>query len=350
MESFSLKLSRLLKIYNIPLEENWTDIMPDKYTVYKYWLNLGLINNDEFQTLFPHKEITVNNRIVRFFKNFDYHFNPRFYHNGLVADVGSGFGFITFWLLLSDAKYVYTIGDPLRIGFIQKLYERAVELKLVDAEKISFKPSFIKVGDVSLSENIKNDTLALVLLHDTLEHITPRIFPWLVKSSYNNLKPGGMFISLSHNSDSPAVQKSLQLVWDESEKNVFINQRLKIIKEKIKDISEPDAQKLAKHTRGLDSIDFFNALEKYKNEKIFPNHNLNVPPIDVQLDIPEEGDTGIERITSEFLKNNFKSVKVYPEMMGSRRSRYLQFISRMFPDLFLKHHIFDQGTVFVVIK
>lgn len=268
----------------------------------------------------------------------------------MVADVGSGFGFITFWLILSGAKKVYTIGDPSRIGFIKKLYEKAVSRQIIDNGKISFKAEFIKVGNISLADNIKNDTLSLVLLNDTLEHITPRIFPWLVKAVYNNLKPGGYFISRQQNTDSPSVLKRLQPFWKESERNIFFNQRLELINKRIKDINENDAQKLAKHTRGLDSIDFSDALNKYKSKKVLPNHDLNIPPIDIEIDVVQEGNTSIKIITSEFRKNNFKVIHVYPDMLNSRRSKYLQPLAKILPKIFLKWHIFDGSTVFWIRK
>ncbi|HTB06796.1 MAG TPA: class I SAM-dependent methyltransferase [Bacteroidia bacterium] len=351
MKDFERKLNKLLDIYNIPLQENWEEwIAPDKYTVYKYWLNNGLINKDEFNAIYPSKKVQLNNAIAAFFKTIDYHYKPNYYINGSVADVGSGFGYITFWLILSGAKHVITIGDPVRIGFIQKLYDRAIELNLIDAGKISFKPEFIKVGDTTLSKDIAKGSLSLVLLCDTLEHITPRIFTSLVKSVYNDLKPGGFFISWAQNSDSPSMLEKLKVIWEKTEKNTYINQRLKIIQYRIPNISEVDANNLAVNTRGLDSVDFYGAIKNYEEGKVIPHFNPNLPAIDVEYDIPEEGDTSIERICSEFRKNNFTMIKVYPEMRNSRRSRYFQPLAKFIPKPFLKLHIFDESTVFFISK
>ena len=132
MEEFNTKIEKLLNIYSIPLQEDW-NIHGDKksYNTYKYWQNIGILNAKELDTLFIKKCLDKNPVLINFFKSIDYHFNPKYYDQGLVADVGCGFGFITFWLILSGAKKVYSTGDPLRISFIERLYRSAVDKKLI---------------------------------------------------------------------------------------------------------------------------------------------------------------------------------------------------------------------------
>lgn len=345
------KLKTLLNLYSIPLEQNWEQWNdPKTYTVYKYWQSLGIINQIEHDSFLANKKVYSTPIMERFFKNIDYHFKPKYYKDGFVVDVGSGFGFITFWLLLSGAKKVYTIGDPLRIEFIKRLYNEALKRNIVIENQLIFSSEFIKEGDVSLAKDIKNETIDMVLLNDTLEHITKRIFPSLVKASFNNLKKGGLFISRQQNTDSPAVIKALKPFWEKREEIEYINQRVELIRKEIASINETDLLILAKQTRGLDIVDFKNAVENYSNKGIFPNHDTIIPPIDLDKNVPCEGYTEIDRITSEFKKNRFQEVFVYPDMMTSSRSRVLQPLSKSFPAFFLNNHLFDTTTVFCMKK
>lgn len=185
MKNFDERLKILIKIYNIPIEENWTEFIgAQNYTIYNYWETLGLLNKKQLEDIYSGGRLKSNPIIETFFRTIDYHFKVDYYRNGNAADVGSGFGFITFWLVLSGAKRVYTIGDQVRIEYIKKLYGRAAEKGLIEPNKIGFVPEFVKTGATSLAYEIKDDTLDMVLLNDTLEHIAPRIFPSLVEATY----------------------------------------------------------------------------------------------------------------------------------------------------------------------
>ena len=350
-EIFQNRIKILVQILNIPLEEKWEEWTgKDTYSLYKYWHSLQLISDQELTHINEGKgSLTPSPLVQKFFKNLNIHFAPRYYQGGEVADVGSGFGFITLWLVLNGAKHVHSIGDPHRIQFIQRLYERAVTKNLIAADKVSCYPEFVKVGDTRLGKGMKKNSLSLVLLNDTLEHITPRIFPWLVKSTFNNLKEGGFFISRQLNTDSPLMLKRLGPVW-ELEEEKYRKQRKKLIEESLPTITKEEANILAKHTRGMDSVDFFAALDQYNTDQTIPPYNPNLPPIDVVIDVPYEGDTNIKRITSEFRKNKFKRIRVYPDLLASRRSRYLQGFAKLEPGIFLKGHLFDLTTVFRIQK
>lgn len=345
------KLTTLLEILSIPLHEKWEQFSEkENYTIYKYWKTLGLLTEEEFNQVFSSKKLVTNPRINNFFKSLDYHFDQKYYLNQHVADVGSGFGFITFWLILNGAKAVYSIGDPMRISFIERLYKSAVEKNLIKDNKLHLKPSFVQVGDTTLFDGLANNSLGMILLNDTLEHITPRIFPSLVKAASNNLKPGGVFISKQQNTDSPSMLNKLRAVWEQGEKEHLIQQRFDAIVKEIPTINKPDAEALAVKTRGLDRIDFYNAVREFASSGIYPEHDLDVPPIDIDIDVPHEGDTSIERICSEFRSNGFSKVKVYPDMLSSKRSKYFQPLAKSFPKFFISNHIFDDTSVFVMTK
>ena len=337
--NISTRLEQLINIFSIPLRDNWENwTSPEGYTLYKYWKVLGLLNAQQYQQLFEECQLQSNAVMRRYFEGLDSHFKPAYYKGEAVADVGSGFGFITMWLLLSGAEKVYSIGDPDRIGFIQQLYEQAVAEGLLPAGKLSLKPAFIKVGDQTLFEEIPPASLSLVLLNDTLEHITPRIFPSLVAASYHDLRPSGRFISRQQNTDSPKMLKRLQQVWESSEQQEFIPQRVRIIQNKLPNISQETTLTLAQKTRGLDQLDFYAALEQFDQEGTYPSHNLNVAPIDVEIDVPHEGDTGIPRICNTFKKQGFSKVKVYPDWSSSRKLAWLQGLSKGFPQPFMNWH------------
>ncbi len=216
MRNFNKRLDKLIKIYNIPLENKWENCFEkENYTVYTYWKNLGLLDAQELNEINLGGELKRNKHITSFFKSLDYHFNTKYYINGEVADIGSGFGFVTFWLAISGASRVYVIGDKERVNFIERLYNEAISLELVEAGKLCFVPRFVQVGDSSLAPQIKENSLAMILLNDTLEHISPRIFPSLVRSSYNGLEEGGYFVSRQQNTDSAKTMAALLQYWNQ---------------------------------------------------------------------------------------------------------------------------------------
>ena len=352
LESFENRLNKLVEILNIPLEEKWEEWTGSaNYTLYKYWKNLDLLSNEDLKLINQGEgRLKASTTVKLFFKRFDSHFSHGYYTSGKVADVGSGFGFITFWLVLNGAKCVHSIGDPYRISFIQKLYTQAQSKGIIEPNKIIFHPEFVQVGDTTLAKGIENNSLSLVLLNDTLEHITPRIFPWLVKSTYNNLKHGGYFISRQQNTDSPTMLRKLIPFWEKQEENVFINQRKEFIKERLPEIDSTSLEKLARNTRGMDSIALEETIQKFKTQQFIPEYQPLAPPIDISNDVPCEGDTEIKRITSEFKNNNFQKVRVYPDLLHTRRSKYFQRLAKFNPHFFLNNHIFDATTVFRIQK
>ena len=159
-----------------------------------------------------------------------------------------------------------------------------------------------------------------------------------------------MFVSRQQNTDSPKMLNTLKKVWEQGETEVFVPQRFEIIMKKIKNINKTEANNLAIKTRGLDSVDFYNALREFEENGKYPEHDLNIPPIDIMIDVPHEGDTSIKRICSEFQVNGFKNIEVYPDLLSSRRSKYFQPLAKKVPKFFLNNKIFDQTTVFVITK
>lgn len=351
MRNFNKRLDKLIKIYNIPLENKWENCFEkENYTVYTYWKNLGLLDAQELNEINLGGELKRNKHITSFFKSLDYHFNTKYYINGEVADIGSGFGFVTFWLAISGASRVYVIGDKERVNFIERLYNEAISLELVEAGKLCFVPRFVQVGDSSLAPQIKENSLAMILLNDTLEHISPRIFPSLVRSSYNGLEEGGYFVSRQQNTDSAKTMAALLQYWNQQEKSIHEPNRRKLIEDNIAKISKNNVNKLTKYTRGLDSVDFYAAIEEYKLNSAYPNYNPNSPSIDILTDVPDEGDTSINRILSEFRKYNFRKYSVYPDLLSSRRSKYAQPFARILPNLFFSKDLFAGTSVFLIKK
>ena len=360
MNKFKSKIKNLLEIYNIPIQEKWDKMFGNGiYSPYKYWANTRLIDNEKLNRINSSYELVESNKtITRFFKNFDYYYGPKYYQNGSVADIGSGFGFITFWLLLSGADEVYTTGDRNRITFIERLYNKAKDRGLLNNGKIIFNSEFIKVGDTTLDPNVKNNTLSAVFLYNTLEHITPRIYPSLVKSTYNNLKTGGVFISKQQNTDSSKKMKKLMQYWDKVEQTRHIPKRKKFIRNELKNINESDLDILAQKTRGLDSLDLKKAIANFRENRTFPDNDPNLPSICINSDVADEGDTSISRIIGGLKEHDFNSVKVYPAIRATNQSSLakksivnsLQKLMNIFPYFFLKKNIYDKTTIFVAIK
>ena len=91
--------------------------------------------------------------------------------------------------------------------------------------------------------------------------------------------------------------------------------------------------------------------KRIKTSKLnFIKHDLNIPAIDIDLDVPDEGDTTIKRITSELSKAGFKNIKVFPALLDSRVRGLFQPIAKNIPGLFLNAHLLDETTVFQARK
>ncbi|MFN3917741.1 MAG: class I SAM-dependent methyltransferase [Flavobacteriales bacterium] len=346
------KILILLEVLNIPIEQKWFEhIYPESYSVYRYLKNIGLIDENTLGKLESFNgKLETNNRIRSFFKGVDTYWPVNIYKDGAVIDLGSGFGYFTFWLLISGAKKVVSIGDSERIAFIKKLYASAVEKKLLPKDSILFKPDFIKPGDTNLFEEIGENEIDLILLNDTLEHITPRILPYLLKSSYFNLKKGGKFISKQQNSSSAKMYAKLAMHWDEIELSHYISQRKKLIEQAIPNIDVTNLGKLAINTRGLDKYDFKDAVENYKKNKKIPKLSKDSPAVDVVYDIPSEGNTDIPFILGSLKTAGFKKAYVYPALMHSRKLCFLQKVAKTIPSLFFKTTFMDETSVFVATK
>ena len=346
------KISLLLEVLNIPIEQKWSDhIYPESYSVYRYLKNIELIDKNALEKIESFNgKLEANDRIRSFLKGVDTYWPVDIYKDGSVIDLGSGFGHFTFWLLISGAKKVVSIGDAERIAFIKKLYHSAIEKKLLPKDSILFKPDFIKPRDTSLFDGLGENEIDLILLNDTLEHITPRILPYLLKSSYLNLKKGGKFISKKQNSSSAKMYAKLAKHWDEIELSEYINQRKELVKQAIPNINPTDLENLAINTRGLDKYDFEDAINNYKEDKKIPKLLKDSPAIDVVYDIPSEGITDIPLILNSLMTSGFEKAYVYPALMHSRKLRFLQGIARTIPSLFFKTAFMDETSVFVATK
>ena len=149
---------------------------------------------------------------------------------------------------------------------------------------------------------------------------------------------------------SARMMKKLREVWERTERDLTLHQRLEIIQAECGLIAPAVAEELARKTRGLDRPDFYEAVEQFKKDGSFPRHELGIAPVDVRWDVPCEGDTGIDRVMSVFKHAGFKYVRVYPDLMPSRRSRYLQPLARISPRFFLGTGLLDDTSVFVMRK
>ena len=345
------KITKLVSILNIPLEESWPEIKED-YTIFHYFQNLGLIDSDTRNLILSQQMDFESNRTFDLFlENIDYYFRPVIYRNGTVADVGSGFGYLSCWFLLSGANRVLSIGDPDRIKFVEKLYNAAVNRDLLRPDQMVFKGSFVSKQDTSLSPVLGDGEVDLVFLHDTLEHITQKRLPALAVSSYNSLRSGGCFIAKQQNTDSKRMMSYLISFWDEAERTRFEPQRKEVIKERLGNLRKMDLERLVKATRGLDREDFLEAIAKFGTNGVMPTPpDTPIPPIDIIHDVPEEGDTSIDKITSILQNAGFSSVHVYPAMRSLRIGRAIQPIAKMVPSVFFKADFFSGVSVFVAKK
>lgn len=351
MDDHRSRVARLCAIYTLPFDLGWVgELDPAVDDPYHYWRRLDLLDQPELEAVFRERKVEPNPRIEQFFRNMDLHFAPQFYAGEHVADVGSGYGFMTMWTLVNGAGLVHSIGDPKRIAFLERLYAAAVERELLPQGRLRSRGSFFHAGEESLSSTIVPGSLKLVLLTDTLEHITPRLLPSLARAAHNGLANGGRFISKQSNTSSPAALRRLKRFWEEIERTTSEPQRMRLIAERLPSADPEQVRELARRTRGADRPDFVNAMDRFAKDGTMPPEPGELPSIDVEIDVPLEGDTDIERIMEVFRGAGFTHRKVYPDTTSSRRSRFLQPLARAVPQAFLSLHLFDMATVFVFTK
>jgi hypothetical protein len=343
--NFGQKLERLLRILNLPVRLKFGEIKRET-NVYDYWFGLGLLSREQRDGIATGERPLESSSIIwRFFRDVDYFWSPTLYRGHQVADVGSGYGYISFWLILSGAKRVLSIGDPERVEFIKKLYAAAVDADLLPHDSLISRGRLIEEGETSLLEGM-GSSLALVLMNETLEHVNPRVRPWLFRACFNNLVDRGQIISLQHNSDCPRTLRRLLRLWQDLEAKETLNQRMRWFRLRLPDADESTVLALGKATRGGDEASLERSLSEFLEGGAMPTGGSRLPPINISTGEVCEGLTTIRVVLEELRLAGFEP-RVYPAMRHSRRSRYLQPLAKFVPMPFLKLHIFDENAVFV---
>jgi hypothetical protein len=343
------KLERLLKIINLQLDLEWDEFLrDDKRNIFYYFHSLGLISRETLDAIYARKaRLRVNRPFRSFCAHLDYHFSPHYYSEETVIDVGAGWGAITFWLLLSGARVVFAIGDPVRTPFVTRLYEEALARGLLpEAKEVVSVPRLIRPGQVRFGPEIRDGGAALVLFHDVFEHISPRALPSALAASYAALRTGGRLVSKCHNSDAPGFVARLRPHWEAQEQEYLIPQRLRRIRDLLPGVDPGKAKEFAQRTRGLDAEGFQAAVALYRQKGAMPAVTPDLAPIDIDQNIVEEGYIRPAQVCQQMRTAGFE-VLAYPAMMTSRRSRYLQPFARVFPSVFWRLHWFDESVVFV---
>jgi Methyltransferase domain len=343
---FHERLDRLLRIMNLPARLGWIDPGSPRH-VYDYWYGIGLLDQSKSRAVASGSAPLLPTRIIeRFFRGIDYHWNPSLYAGETAIDLGSGYGHLTFWLLLSGAAHVVATGDPDRVDFITRLAGAACREGLLDTDRLTPYPHFVQAGDRTLCSEIRPGSVSLILLNDTLEHIHPRIVPSLFRSAFADLKAGGRIVARQHNTSSPETLRRAQELWEQMDREQFLQLREELLRTLRPSLAEREIDQLAAATRGQDREDIEETLIGFESTGTLPTPTESAPAIHPLIGEPCEGDTSIPRIIDEMKKAGFRC-RAYPGMTHSRRSLWLQSLAKLWPWPFLTLHIFDEVSVFV---
>lgn len=345
------KIDQLLKIINLPIELGMEEFFSDENNnLYYYFYQLNLITKQEVEDIFSNKTPIVSNKHFKhFLENIDYHFCQNI-EEETIADVGAGWGHVSFWMLLNGAKKVYSIGDPFRSRFIQELFDAATEKGLLpeDVELVSI-GEWVDEGYLSLAKPIGSQELDRCVFIDVFEHIPFYRMPSLFKSCAFNLKEGGKVISTTHNTNSPRIMKEVLEYWDGVELNKEIPARKKVLQDLHSIEDQNTIELLAKNTRGMVRKEFDQAIEAYKNTGEIPVFQETAPTYDIHTDEAHEGPTDYVYLSKLMNAEGFET-KVYPTTYNSHKTRWIQPIAKAFPNIFLNQHILDDDICFVGIK
>jgi hypothetical protein len=99
-------------------------------------------------------------------------------------------------------------------------------------------------------------------------------------------------------------------------------------------VSNETVESLARGTRGLYREEFDAALERFRQAGEIPREDTARPPVDVELDIIEEGFVSPPAIRTQLLAAGFSDVRVHPVTTRSRSGRPLQPLARLWPSAF----------------
>jgi 2-polyprenyl-3-methyl-5-hydroxy-6-metoxy-1,4-benzoquinol methylase len=345
------KIDQFLEILNLPIVLGW-----DEYVInrdnnwYMYFHSLNLITKIDLESVYNERKPIQRNRMIEsFLQDTDYHFTGDVKGKS-IADVGAGWGHISFWMLVNGAKKVYPIGDSYRSEFIQKLFTEIKSRNLIHEEaELLAAGRWISEGDEVIDPAIPIDSLDYCLFNDVFEHIPFYRLPSVVGCCYNNLKKGGKLISKTHNTNNPNTLREIKEYWSEIEEIKEIPSRSKIITEEFGIEEEDIVFELAKSTRGLVRSQFNIAINKYKEEKLMPDYDTEAPSYDIIHDEAHEGPTDLNRTLSIMHKVGFKAT-AYPAIYNRRKTRSFQGLAKALPGLFFGLHIFDQTVCFVGTK
>ena len=347
MLPFEKRVEKFISIYNIPIEENWSEYLQNNYkNYYEYMIANGFTKYDT-QDIPVNNYVLLeeNNGIKQYLKRFDrYYLSPK-KSVIKIADVGCGWGFLSFWLLLSGAKEINAIGFQYQIDFLNKLKEKIKEKNLfenIDRLKPVAKPLIHNLKTIG---DLPSNYLNLVIYNEVFEHIPDDLLEDAIKASYNTLSPGGKLISITHNTDNPQVFASIQKYWDRVDSDLFLPHRKKLIKDQIPEITEEELMRLATATRGLLSQAFNKAVSDYKINKKIPKLNKLLPAVDLNYDYICENFISPKEIIKKMQKTGFKS-SVYCELGTSRKYFLFRPLVRMFKKTFLSINKFSHGIVF----
>jgi 2-polyprenyl-3-methyl-5-hydroxy-6-metoxy-1,4-benzoquinol methylase len=343
------KLDQFVQLLNIPIKLNWENYFKDENNnCYSYLKSLNLISSQELSDIYKQKRVLNRNlNIDVYIKDLNYHFN-----NGVkdkrIADIGAGWGFLTFWLLLNGAKHLYVTGDEFRCDFILKIHEEGKKQGIFQKEsKVTAICRWINYGDEVLDKLVELESIDLFVFNDVFEHIPFYKLPSVFQVCYNHLKKGGQIISKTHNTKNPNTLRAVIEYWSEIEEKKEIADRVAIIKKEYLNIEDEHViQILAKHTRGMVRKEFIEALKKYIENGEIPKYNPIGTSYDILFDEAHEGPTDFDTVIGMMRKVGFQS-KVFPAMYNRRRSRPFQRIAEVVPSVFFSLNIFDEAICFL---
>ncbi|GEM_PF-5741442 len=349
--SFKQKKELFIRIFEIPVKENWKEYLQPDYLNYFDYLNNVLYDkgSENRQIYSDHLKIADDKYLNRFLRKSDYYYKTKKLHNRIVADVGCGFGYLAVWYALSGAKKVFAIGYPFQTEFINELTARAKKLNITDHSfQLEAIAHPLESGEATIG-GLTPESVDFVFYNEVFEHLEEKLFLDALKATYNTLNENGELISLTHNSDNPQVLDGLKKWWTKLEVESCRNYRKIKIKEEVPEINEADLERLVTATRGLLSNEFSKSIQDYKVSGAIKMPERLLPAVDLKFDYICENYISPPHVLNMMRSCGFKA-SCYAGLMHSRRKMFFQPLARRFNQLFISLKKFSGTVIFAGTK
>jgi len=244
--------------------------------------------------------------------------------NKKIIDFGSGFGFLTNFLVAEGATYIAGIELKAKNRQIARFLAREV----FQVDKVEYREKI---------EELKEKKFEIALLTNAISHVQEPLRVLL--KLHDILKPNGLiFIEDNNNWASPLVRIRNRRKW-RAEDQIFSHKRGQYLKEKFR-FNRNQREILKEESYGLNYSQIDRLVARYlDNRKIISGYDYlkNRAPIDPETSIYHENSFTSQELSTILFNAGFIPLKIRAKYFFDFKKRPLiSQIFKLFPDLSLR--------------